>query len=526
MYPVDVWLYYQFDSQKTTGINITDPAWDAGQRAIWPFDSTFTYEQGTRILNTLYAVFSKAGRVHPKTDCLLTDVTKHDTHVKPKPGWWACNNALKYIATALAGKPSCPQVTSPEPSQEQISWKFEDQGIQYSGISKVGKPRVICSPLVCESLWSMGLRSDQLVGYFLSVSDLCHGILCYQFHFETMTSVKGTGEHDIDLEKVRILQPDIIIDTAYMRNKREPEGLLKLSPQFDQLTQLGIPLIEIQVDQRDYMEVVDAMRSLAVALGGGPPNYDEERHCYMLHKAMEGMTSMGDYLRESGIRVLAASFSETHIYAAQPTSDPILIMLEQLGVPMMHVNAQLWEHDGGGYWEPIKLPKYDRNTANVAPLSGDAMYPVDVWLYDARSNKMGSRYHEENIVVSDPAWNAAQYAIWPVDGPFTYEQGARILNTLRGVFAKAKRVHPETDCTVANVSKRVMLPGGWWACLDQNVRQSYLAQALPFCARTTPPPPQDNLQTAFVADHAEARSPMCILLASMATVAMFSYRRT
>merc|ERR1719428_1761212 len=175
-----------------------------------------------------------------------------------------------------------------------------------------------------------------------------------------------------------------------------------------------------------------------------------------------------------GIRVGSGSFTKSMLYAAQPTDDPILIMLEELGVPMLHVNVT---DPRGGYWEFINFPEHDRNTANMVLPSGGKMYPVDVWLYDARS----TRYHEEDINITDPAWDAGQYTIWPIDGSFTYEQGTRILNTLRNKFVKAKQIAPQTTCTAVDVSKRERMAPGSWACHDPKAD-------LPVCPGPPPAP--------------------------------------
>ena len=114
------------------------------------------------------------------------------------------------------------------------AWEYtDDYGNAFSGDGS--KPKIVCHPDVCDSLWRLGLRSDQLVGYFSSVSDLCHGGLCHQFHFEVMTSVKGEGNYDVDVAKLKELAPDMIIDYSY--NWKDAgtgyNGLLKYSRTLD-----------------------------------------------------------------------------------------------------------------------------------------------------------------------------------------------------------------------------------------------------------------------------------------------------
>ena len=50
------------------------------------------------------------------------------------------------------------------------------------------KPKIVCHVDTCNSLWSMSVREDQLVGYFgadvSAMSNLCHAGLCMGVHFE------------------------------------------------------------------------------------------------------------------------------------------------------------------------------------------------------------------------------------------------------------------------------------------------------------------------------------------------------
>ena len=60
------------------------------------------------------------------------------------------------------------------------------------------KPKIVCHVDTCNSLWSMSVREDQLVGYFgadvTEWSNLCHAGLCMGAHFEHMESINQPGE--------------------------------------------------------------------------------------------------------------------------------------------------------------------------------------------------------------------------------------------------------------------------------------------------------------------------------------------
>ena len=86
------------------------------------------------------------------------------------------------------------------------------------------KPKIVCQMDACNSLWSMGVREDQLVGYFgfgaddvTAWSNLCHGGLCMGVHFEQMESISLPGEwNKVDLDKLNALSPDIIVDNSVL----------------------------------------------------------------------------------------------------------------------------------------------------------------------------------------------------------------------------------------------------------------------------------------------------------------------
>ena len=89
------------------------------------------------------------------------------------------------------------------------------------------------------------------------------------------------------------------------------------------------------------IEAIDAIQRLAIALGD-PPNPDTVNHCHDFHDAMTMMQASAQRLQNEGIRVMTAyigSGQTQTMYLAQPTDDPVLIMLEELGVPMVHIEV-------------------------------------------------------------------------------------------------------------------------------------------------------------------------------------------
>ena len=208
------------------------------------------------------------------------------------------------------------------------------------------RPTIICHIDICDSLWSMGVRADQMKGYFggdaNSWSALCHGTHCMSAHFEQMERVNQPGSnYAIDMAKVNRLAPNIIVDAAYCHQGRYTDecmtnstykGLLQYaSGELADLQAGAWSMINIDVAGRGYIEVVDALQRFAIAIGDAP-NPDTVQHCNNFHAAMTAMHDRARVMWAEGIRVTTISIGRgaTTIYAAQPTDDPILIMLQEL----------------------------------------------------------------------------------------------------------------------------------------------------------------------------------------------------
>ena len=65
------------------------------------------------------------------------------------------------------------------------------------------KPKVVCHIDVCESLWVMGVREDQIVGYFYgspsSWAGMCEGVHCKSAHYELIPDVSDGGTYGLDM---------------------------------------------------------------------------------------------------------------------------------------------------------------------------------------------------------------------------------------------------------------------------------------------------------------------------------------
>ena len=343
------------------------------------------------------------------------------------------------------------------------------------------KPKIICHIDVCESLWSMGVRSDQLKGYFggdpTDWKQLCHAEHCSSAHFETMRSINLPGErYKVDMAVVSAIDADVIIDQAYCYGEKDCSanvsvvpvvaGLLKYSGIVPELEALGIPIINVNVAGRSVFTIIESFQRLAIAMGD-PPNLDLDAHCHEMQAAIAAMKGAARRLWAEGIRTTAISISSsgTKIYAAEPRDDPILMMLEEIGVPLTHIAAN---DPRGGYWEWIEFNGTGDGTSPITD-----KYPTDIWLYDARYHDAHTREENRPWTFDDPAWNAGQLAPWSIDSSFSYERATRILNTLRNKFNRATRIRPPKLCTLGDVTARpsVFSPGQW-ACHDPSDKHS------------------------------------------------------
>lgn len=219
-----------------------------------------------------------------------------------------------------------------------------------------------------------------------------------------------------------------------------------------------LPIIPMRVGGISYLEVIANFQRLATAIGGdGHTNHDIAVYCQQLKTAIAELAASAKFMASNGVRALAVSMAPDTMYLAQPTHDPILIMLEQLGVPMVHVEVN---DDRGSYWEWVQY----NSTSGEIP---EGFPGADVFLYDGR-------FHNDHIVLSDeergwtfnhPAMETGQMVSWPIDTSFSYERATRILWDMKRVFDQSVQLVDATECTDADpMDPSVMLEKGGWKC--------------------------------------------------------------
>ena len=304
-------------------------------------------------------------------------------------------------------------------------------------------------------------------------------------HFEKMKNVES-ARRVMDVDLVRSLGATVIVDTTYcgMSGTSTLESCKSLDKDrympwvhgagigtwsnIEAIKQLELVLIPVNIYKAGMIELVDLYARLAVALGDSP-NPDVMHHCQDMHAAMTEMQAVGQKMATDGVRVTAAwigmpDADSGMIYGLDPPADPVSVMLEELGVPMNHMNV---DDSRGGYWEWMKFPSADKvlrkATIDAEDYTVEGIYETDVWLYDARNHDAHMENSAEpHVQFNDPAWVAGQKAAWPIGTTHTYERVTRILTTYIEVFGKATRIAPETECL--SVQPGQHLGGGNWAC--------------------------------------------------------------
>lgn len=297
---------------------------------------------------------------------------------------------------------------------------------------------------------------------------------------------------DIDLDILRGVNADYVITLGYRHTVRYIEPFV---PEIEDI--VGKPVIYIELSQtgpecspgkedrcygKSMIDVIKQLEELALALGIEPPRSLElDRQALCQASADFQEASRRAQLR--GVRVMAAYLvpgMDKRSSYANPPDDLILRMLEELGMPLLHVKCELAPNEEncplGFFWESIPNADFINYQG-----SGKPKYPVDFWLYDDRTTLTVLAPSFATTSFPDKAFQQRQYAYWPIGGGMlSYRHAAKILNIITPSLAKAQRIHDATNCEpgvdVSGVAHRTVgLDGGEYACYDESYhREEYL----------------------------------------------------
>jgi len=182
---------------------------------------------------------------------------------------------------------------------------------------------------------------------------------------------------------------------------------------------------------RSMIDIIETNFELATYLNLDIPESVNEDRKALCSAAMEFQQNM-QIAHDNGVRVMAAYLGTGTSYFADPTSDSVLRMFEELGMPIFHV-GKCDDCSGNYFWEYIPLGNYFQSCADgnvTSNCNHDPLYPVDFWLYDHRTT-MILNSPDFTLGFPDRALLAGQKGYWPIGGeqdfsfPFFYKYCAR-----------------------------------------------------------------------------------------------------
>jgi hypothetical protein len=214
---------------------------------------------------------------------------------------------------------------------------------------------------------------------------------------------------------------------------------------------------------KSYLHFVTQFEELAIALGADEDQMrtDKENLCHQIAKFKE----ITFHASERGVRAMAGVLPYgTHdswdnglagAYLSQVDRSPTLMMLEELGMQVLHVDttddryyeyhfATGWpEYAGSLHWDEMKSTGY-RTDGRVK-----VHYPVDFWLPEVRG---ALDFMSPEFVAKwpHPALVAKQYAYYPGAAQamrYTFRHAADILRLVGAKLAVAQKLDPaDTQC--------------------------------------------------------------------------------
>jgi len=291
---------------------------------------------------------------------------------------------------------------------------------------------------------------------------------------------------EFNLETLEELNPDFILVHGYRHSAWAQSD--ELAANITKIMGANVIYTEVSLNGEDctadggypdchgktMIEVINQNVEIANFLNLDIPtrfNEDMTRLCDSA-KAFQGNMAI---VHEKGLRVMAAYLSTTTSYFATPIHDMVLRMLEELGMPLLHVGActNTTTCPFNYFWEWLPIDEYftECPTEEVSTnCNAKTLYPVDFWLYDHRTT-LSITNEDFALGFPDRAIIAKQYDYWPIGGRLvTPHHAANILDQLGPSLVAAERLNPKTECTPADVSaighRMDGLEGGEYACYD------------------------------------------------------------
>ena len=253
--------------------------------------------------------------------------------------------------------------------------------------------------------------------------------------------------------------PDLIIQGPYIGGAAWTDEMLASA------SSKGIPIIRLTNSystedalNRGLVEIIQRFEELASALGVSGVEAATAHDKAALCAEIEAFKPVAHASQLRGVRALAAYLpygaaapnGDIGGFAAAPEEDSVLVMLEELGMAIMHTDATQGSWESGGYTPWMSATNL---VSTGARTSGRVKvpYPVDFWLYDQR---VALDFTSDSFAAAwpHPAVVAGQYANWPSNGHIhSYRHATTILAGVRERLAVAQKLDPlETTCTAVD----------------------------------------------------------------------------
>lgn len=263
---------------------------------------------------------------------------------------------------------------------------------------------------------------------------------------------------------------------------------------------------------RSMIEMTDRMLELAVAIGVGDAQSRAANDQASLCQARQAFVQATRTAQDRGVRVMAGYLpyagygvnGEVGAFLASPERDPVLAMMEELGMPLVCVYSFFSSHEPIACFgvaascstytnhslhftsqlhvdsEPQDSYEYatDFTTGTLAydqPMSSGTLgnpvpYHIDFWLYDDR---VTLDFRSDSFAQTWPhvAVTQKQYAYYPAGGKiYSYRHASEILTIVAEQLERAQRLTEPATCTEVDADseghRTTGLPPGDYACYD------------------------------------------------------------
>ena len=281
----------------------------------------------------------------------------------------------------------------------------------------------------------------------------------------------GTNFWCADFDQTKLDEigwPDLIIQGTYSGPYALEQGSGAQDYASTVAAAKGIPIIKLttayttaDTPPKDYIAITERFEELATALGVANVAAHARADKVAMCGAVASFKEAAQTAQNKGVRALAAyapygaagANGEIGAFLMSPDKDQVLLMLEELGMAIMHTDvdqASSWEYAVTTDWSAGTLSATDMKSSGT--LTGEPVkYPADFFLYDTR---VTLDFTSDAFATAwpHPAVVAKQYAYWPPGGHIhSYRHATDILTIVGDKLRTAEKIADGT--TAAHIGK-------------------------------------------------------------------------